>query len=93
MSHEKLACFLVRASVRPEIRPSMGAHTCNLRYSGVRDMKIVVQGKQEQKSHQDLISMHRLCVMHHSYNPSNNGDGQNRIMVPQAKTHMTLLEK
>jgi hypothetical protein len=56
-------------------------------------MKIVVQGKQEQKSHQDLISMHRLCVMHHSYNPSNNGDGQNRIMVPQAKTHMTLLEK
>jgi hypothetical protein len=27
----------------------MKAHTCNPRYSGVRDKKIMVQGKQEQK--------------------------------------------
>jgi hypothetical protein len=69
------------ASERPEIGPGMVAHTCNPRYSGVRDTKIVVQGKQEQKSWQDLISKDRLGVVKNTCNSSNKGDGGRKIMV------------
>jgi hypothetical protein len=37
------------SSERPEIGPGIMAHTYNPRYSGVRNRKIVVQGKQVQK--------------------------------------------
>jgi hypothetical protein len=52
----------------------------------------VVQGKQEQKSWQDFISKNKLGVMEHTYNSSNKGSGNRRIMYLKQK-HKTLLEK
>jgi hypothetical protein len=55
-------------------------HTCNSRYLGSGDKRIVVQG-QPVKSQQERISKNKPGMVVHAYNPSYMGGGSRRILV------------